>query len=84
MWTAQFWRDALERAIKTGAQTVAGLLVTGATILDIDWTQAVAVTGTAVLASLLTSLVSSGVGDPRSAALLADDGGKYRRGRRVR
>ena len=82
MWSLGFWRDALERAVKTAAQTVVGLLVAGVTVLDIDWGQAAAVTGTAALASILTSLISSGVGDHGSASLV-DDGGKWRRGRRV-
>lgn len=82
MWTISFWKDSIERAVKTAAQTVVGLLVAGATILDIDWGQAAAVTATAMLASVLTSLISTGVGDHASPSLV-DDGGKYRRGQRV-
>lgn len=81
MFSLSFALDALERAIKTAAQTIVGLLVAGATILTIDWAQAAAVTGTAMLASVLTSLISTGVGDHESPSLV--DGGKWRRGERV-
>ncbi len=70
IWSGTFWRDALERAVKTGAQTLAALLVTGTTILSLNWTEALAVTGTAVLASVLTSIVSSGIGERGTAAAL--------------
>lgn len=81
MWTLDFWKDTVERSVKTAAQTIVGLLVAGATILTIDWAQAAAVTGTAMLASVLTSLISTGVGDHESPSLV--DGGKWRRGERV-
>lgn len=81
MWSLGFWRDAVERAVKTAAQTVVGLLVAGVTVLNIDWGQAAAVTGTAALASILTSLISTGVGDHESPSLV--DGGRWRRGERV-
>lgn len=80
MWTNQFWKDTAERAIRTGAQTLIGLLVAGATILTIDWAEAGAVIGTAMLASVLMSLMGSGIGDHESPSLLD---GKWRRGKRV-
>ncbi|WP_353107844.1 holin [Gordonia sp. (in: high G+C Gram-positive bacteria)] len=79
MWTAKFWRDAVERAVKTGAQTLAALLVTGTTILTVNWPDALAFTGTMMLASLLTSIVSSGVGNPTTAAALPAPPGRHRK-----
>lgn len=73
MWTKTFWRDAAERAAKTGAQAFAALLTVGMTVLDLDWGNAAAVVGTAAVASLLTSILSSGVGDHESASLLGGD-----------
>lgn len=45
------------RAIKTGAQTLASLIGTGAVgILALDWPQMLSVTATAMVLSLLTSI----------------------------
>lgn len=50
-------RAALVRAVKTGAQTLASLIGTGAVgILELDWAQMAGVTATAVVLSLLTSV----------------------------
>ncbi|WP_064075920.1 holin [Prescottella equi] len=70
MLTKKFWTDSAERAAKTGAQTLLALLAVGTTVLDLDWGNALAVTGTATLVSLLTSIVSSTIGDPSSASAL--------------
>jgi ABC-type lipoprotein release transport system permease subunit len=60
MFTKSFWLDAAERAVKTFAQALlAVFLVAGTTVLNADWEQAFAVAGTAVLVSLLTSVVSA-------------------------
>lgn len=74
IWTREFWSDASERAVKTAAQTGLGVLVAGQTLLTIDWAQAGAVVGTATLASILTSVVSSGVGESGTASALASVG----------
>lgn len=45
------------RAIKTGAQTLASLIGTGAVgILALDWPQMLSVTATAMILSVLTSI----------------------------
>lgn len=45
------------RAIKTGAQTLASLIGTGAVgILALDWPQMLSVTATAMVLSVLTSI----------------------------
>lgn len=56
-----FWAGTAERAVKTAAQTLAALLVTGTVIWSVDWPQALGVTATATLLSVLTSLA-----DPRA------------------
>jgi len=59
-----FWRQALERAIKSAAQGVigAGLLAEPFDVLHFDWKVALgAAVGGAVL-STLTSIVTAGVG----------------------
>lgn len=51
-----FWAGVAERAIKTAAQTLLASLAVGQAITAIDWQAALAITGTAVVASVLTSL----------------------------
>ena len=52
-----WWAAAGVRCLKTGAQTLASLIGTGAVgILALDWPQMLGVTATAMVLSLLTSL----------------------------
>lgn len=64
-----FWKDTLERSLKTGIQTLTAFLGADVTVFSIDWSLAGQVTLTAMAVSLLTSLASSRVGD-RSASLV--------------
>jgi hypothetical protein len=65
MWTSNFWKQTFERAVKTFAQGILALLTgDGLGILDIDWGQVASVGALAALASVLTSVVTSGVGEP--------------------
>ena len=55
--TRAFWKGAAERAVKTFAQALLGVLTGGATgILDVDWLAALSVAGLATVVSLLTSI----------------------------
>jgi hypothetical protein len=59
MWTAAFWKDALERAVRTVAQVLGALVVAAGTgLLDTDWLAAFSAAGMAGLLSVLTSLAS--------------------------
>lgn len=50
-------KAAAVRAVKTGAQTLASLIGTGAVgILELDWPQMLSVTATAMVLSVLTSV----------------------------
>lgn len=72
MWTKAFWKDTAERAIKTASQTAVALFAGDtATVLSIDWVQGAAVVGTATLVSVLTSIASTGRGNPDSPSLVA-------------
>ncbi len=76
MFTILFWKDALERAVKTAAQTAVALLGTGLVgVLDVDWLQVLSVSAVAALVSLLTSIGSTPFADPGTAGLLRR--GKY-------
>lgn len=65
MFTVMFWKATFERAVKTLAQSLIAVLAVGqTTIMSVDWTQAGAVALTATVLSVLTSIVSSGGGNP--------------------
>ena len=58
-----FWTAALERAVKTLAQTAVALVsVAGLGFLDVDWAQIGSIAGLAAVVSILTSIASDGVG----------------------
>lgn len=70
MWTGTFWKNLLERMIKTFAQAAAALLTgEGLGLLDINWTNLLSVAGLAALYSLLTSIANPGplTGPPPSS-----------------
>ena len=73
MWSKAFWMAAIERAVKTFAQTAAALLVGGGIgvpmIGDLDWAGIASVSAIAALASLLTSVGSSAVTQPPGPSL---------------
>jgi hypothetical protein len=72
VYTAAFWRAALERAVKTFAQTLAALLGAGGLgLLTAPWTNALSTAGLAALLSVLTSIGSEPVGQHDSPSLLA-------------
>ena len=83
IWTAAFWRDTAERAIKTAAQTLAGTFGGDAVgLFDIDWSTSLSVTAGAVVLSVLMSVGSDAVtrrGDasalPRRALPVGGGGG---------
>ena len=59
IWSLAFWFAALERAVKTFAQTAAAMLVAaGSGLLDADWGTVVSVAGMAAVVSVLTSVGS--------------------------
>lgn len=75
MFSLKFWKDALERAIKTFAQMVISLVLVltptiGFDTLNINWIPILAVGGIAALISIFTSLASTLVGDSNSASLV--------------
>jgi len=73
MWTVEFWKTAGGRAVRTFAQVLLSMIVVGETgFLDVDWVQAGSVSGLAALASVLMSVVATGVGDKGTASLVRD------------
>lgn len=71
MWSLKFWRETVERAIRTAAQALLALWGTQVTgVLEVDWMQAASVTALAALSSVLMSLIATGVGDHESSAFI--------------
>jgi hypothetical protein len=67
MWTATFWAQTGERAIKTFAQAAAALLLgDGLGLLDVNWLRVGTVAGLAAVVSVLTSIATSGMGERNS------------------
>ncbi|MFJ4715269.1 holin [Streptomyces sp. NPDC088785] len=63
MWTTSFWKATAERAVRTFAQSLAAVLVAGATsLLDVDWAAALGTAGLATVLAVLTALGAAGVG----------------------
>lgn len=65
MWTKNFWKQAVERAVKSAAQSLLGLwALDGFNVLHADFELGVGVAGGAAVLSVLTSIVTSGIGEP--------------------
>lgn len=72
MWTWHFWKQAIERAIKTGAQAAVAILgVSGLGILDVNWKQTASVVGLATIASVFSSLATYNMGQEGSPSAVA-------------
>lgn len=59
MLTKSWPLDTVERAVRTGAQVLAGYLSAAQLINQIDWTAALSATGFAIVLSLITSAIGS-------------------------
>lgn len=72
MFTAQFWKDAAERAIKTVAQALVAVIA-GASFdwFTADWQALVGVALTAGAVSVLTSIASAGMADRGTASAVS-------------
>jgi hypothetical protein len=79
MFTVTFWRQTIERAIKSAAQALLGFWV-GAQAFnawDADWKKAGGVALGGAILSVLTSLASAGVGRSNSPSLVETDDPKH-------
>lgn len=53
-----FWRSAINRAVRTFAQTMIASLGTAAVLSDVNWTVSLSASALAALLSVLTSLAT--------------------------
>ena len=73
MWNQKFWKTAAERALRTLAQVLLSLIVVGETgFMDVDWIQALSVAGLAAVASILMSIVATGIGEKDTASFVRE------------
>jgi hypothetical protein len=71
MRTKEFWINTAERAVRTFAQALVAALAAGFVFTDgAAWAEALLTAVVAALASVLTSIAATGVGDPDSPSLL--------------
>lgn len=71
MWTDNFWKQTAERAVKTFAQAALALLTgDGMGVLDVNWGDVGSVGALAAIASVLTSIVTSTVGEPNDPSVV--------------
>ena len=74
IWSASFWKQTAERAVKTAAQAGAAFFVVGSMgVADVDWATVGGVAGAAAVASVLTSLASAPFGPADSPSLVVED-----------
>lgn len=76
MWnTKLFWKDTVERAVRTTAQVVSALLVAAGTgLLDTDWGATFSAAGMAGALSVLTSLASEAKTQDGTASMISGTG----------
>ncbi len=72
--TGAFWGGAMERCVKTIAQSLLALLTVDAatSVFNLDFKMAAGVALTAGAVSLLTSVVSAPIGPPGSPSMVND------------
>jgi len=71
MWTKAFWKQTVERAVKTGGEVAASLLlVDGAGVLPTSWYQFSVAVGISMLASVFASLGSLKIGPAQTPSLV--------------
>ena len=73
MFTWIFWKDTLERAVKTFAQTLVATIAVGIPLWDIDWASTVGIALTATVLSVLTSIAGISLGEPGTPSLVKPD-----------
>ena len=74
MWTWLFWKQVLERAIKTFAQAAVGLMLSDKVlgIGEVNWKSVASVAAVSAVLSVLTSIMSAPIGPDKGSPSLVD------------
>lgn len=85
MFTKDFWVDTLERAIRTACQAALSAgVVGGVGLFEVDWLNVCGIALVAAIASVLTSVASSGKTDSISPASFAMSSRAEVRGKHIK
>ncbi len=85
MFTKDFWVDTLERAIRTACQAALSAgVVGGVGLFEVDWLNVCGIALVAAIASVLTSVASSGKTDSISPASFAMSSRAKVRGKHIK
>lgn len=85
MFTKDFWVDTLERAIRTACQAALSAgVVGGVGLFEVDWLNVGGIALVAAIASVLTSVASSGKTDSISPASFAMSSRAKVRGKHIK
>ena len=72
MWTAQFWKQAAERGIKTAAQAFVLVLAgDGANVLHLNPTTVLGSLLGGFILSVATSIATAGIGEPNDPSAVS-------------
>lgn len=58
IWTPEFWKGFVERVISTAGQAFVAILITQASLSEIDWAHTGSVVGLAALLSAVKNIVT--------------------------
>jgi hypothetical protein len=73
MFSWKFWKDAIERGLKTFAQAAIALLGAGmVNVLEVSWTSVLATAAGAAVLSFLTSVAGVDIGPKGTPSLVTD------------
>ena len=75
MWTWTFWKQALERALKTAAQAPLTVWVVGDGVLNaltLDWELGLGVAAGGFVSSILFSVASATIGESSTPSLVEE------------
>lgn len=71
MWTAKFWKRAIERAVKTFIVTIVPLVtMNGVLTMDVTAYKSAVLAGAASVLSVIASMLSSTVGESNNPSIV--------------